>query len=417
MRLLSLLIVFCNLLLIGCRQQPLTERYRQAPVSRGTVTKVVNSTGTVQPVKSVQVGAFVSAPISEVLVDFNSEVQEGDLLAKIDPRLFEANVARDEAQLAHQQADLVRVTALYENARNNLQRATDLRAAKKTFISDQEIDQFTAEKRSLAAQIELANAGIKQAEASLRTSRQNLDYTEIRSPVSGMVIDRKIDVGQTVVAAFQTPTLFVVAPDLKEKIHVYASVDEADIGLIREAEREGQQVQFRVEAYPQDLFTGIIEQIRKSPTTNQNVVTYTVVVATKNPELKLLPGMTANLSFQILKRDDVLRIPNSALRYYPKPDQVREQDREILEGENLPPSIANSKDRNPSQIQVKLSASQTVGAARDNVNRHVWVIDGDKLRAIPVTIGISDARFTEFVSGELSEGQELVTGIKSALGR
>ncbi|MGC4003647.1 MAG: efflux RND transporter periplasmic adaptor subunit [Pirellulales bacterium] len=192
----------------------------------------------------------------------------------------------------------------------------------------------------MEAQVSLAEASIAQAEANLRTSRQNLEYTEIRSPVSGMVIDRKVEVGQTVVASFQTTTLFVVAPDLKQKIHVYAAVDEADIGLIREAEEEGNVVNFSVDAYPETLFEGRIEQIRKSPSTSQNVVTYTVVVAAANPDLKLLPGMTTNISFEIRKRENVLKIPNSALRYFPKPDLVREEDRPILEGEALPSSVA-----------------------------------------------------------------------------
>lgn len=230
----------------------------------------------------------------------------------------------------------------------------------------------------------------------------NLEYTDIRSPVAGRMIDRKIDRGQTLAAQFQTPQLFVVAPNMEEEMHVFASVDEADIGLIRRAQQRDALVEFTVDAYPDDLFTGTIAEIRFNPTTVQNVVTYPVVVTAPNPELKLLPGMTANISFQIEKRSDVLKVPNAALRFYPERDQVREQDRKLLEG--------GGDDETNDAIDSR-SAAEDADAKRRRNRRHVWIAEGELLRAVEIETGISDSQFSELVAGELKEGQKLVTGV------
>ena len=205
-------------------------------VTTGDITRYVNSTGSVRPVLSVSVGSFVSGPIVELHVDFNDEVKEGDCLAEVDPRLFRAGVKRDEATLATQVASLERIEAQLQQALNNYQRGKKLRDKNEGYLSDREMDALTFEVKSLQAQRKLAKASIKQAEASLETSRANLNYCQIVAPVDGVVIDRKIDPGQTLAAQFQTPELFVVAPDLRKKVHVFASVDEADIGLIQEGE-------------------------------------------------------------------------------------------------------------------------------------------------------------------------------------
>jgi HlyD family secretion protein len=386
-----------------------SQRFRLAEVEKGEVFFVVNSTGTVQPVLSVQVGAFVSGPVQATSVDFNTDVKEGDLLARIDPRLYEANVARDEASLAHREADKLRVAALLEQATNNERRALALREIKKTYISDQEMDQFKADRKSLAAQLEVATAAVKESEAALKVSRQNLDYTYIRAPVSGVVIDRKVDPGQTVAASFQTPVLFVVAPDLRERIFIYASVDEADIGLIRTAQETKQPVHFTVDAYP-DLFTGEVYQIRFNPTTTQNVVTYTVVVQAANPDLKLLPGMTASLSFQIEHRTAAIKVPNAALRFFPKAEQVHPRFRPLIEGQQMATENAEAAASKP-------SATEKFESARFRNRRHVWTIEGSLLSAVEVVTGISDSSFTELVKGQLKAGQKLVTGNKSAFGQ
>jgi HlyD family secretion protein len=378
------------------------------PVTRGEVISVVNSTGTVQPVLSVQVGSFVSGPIKTTEVDFNSKVTQGQELARIDERLFNARIAQDEAGLAHRKADRARVSALLEQARNNERRALELRKTKSSYISQAEIDQVTAERKALEAQFDLAEAAIKEAEAALSTSRTNLEYTVIKSPVDGIIIDRKIDPGQTVAAQFQTPVLFVVAPEMEKRMYVYAQVDEADIGLIRAAKERSEPVNFSVDAYPDDLFSGKIYQIRLNPQTVQNVVTYTVVVEAPNPDLKLIPGMTANLSFQIEKHDNVLRIPNAALRFYPRVEQVHEEFRPLLEGTGFDQETQAEEEANAN----RRSAAQKVEASRTRNRRHVWVIDGEKLKAIEVTTGISDNENTELISGELQEDTRLVTGIR-----
>ena len=227
---------------------------------------------------------------------------------------------------------------------------------------------------SLDASLKLAEASVKQAEANLSNSQANLDYTEIVSPVDGIVIDRKIEPGQTLAASFQTPELFVIAPDMEKKMYIFASVDEADIGLIRKADEGEKPVRFTVDAYPDDLFEGSIEQIRYSATANQNVVTYPVVVVAPNPDLKLLPWMTANLSFEVEKREDCVLIPNAALRFYPNREHVRAEDLKILDG-------SDERDDDNDDVQ---SATQQFKAASQRNRRHVWVQDGAKLRAIEV---------------------------------
>jgi len=223
-----------------------------------------------------------------------------------------------------------------------------------------------------------------------------------------VVIDRKIDEGQSLAAQFQTPELFVVAPEMEEHMHVFASVDEADIGLIRQAQEKKNLVLFTVDAYPDDLFQGEIHQVRMNPTTLQNVVTYTVVVETPNPEMKLLPGMTAKLSFQIDKHEGVIKVPNAALRFYPKPEHVRPEDHELLEG-----SEEESKtEEGTENLESQRSATERAAARKNRNRRHVWVVEGDLLRAVAIVTGLSDSKHTEAVSGPLEEGQELVTGVK-----
>jgi HlyD family secretion protein len=267
------------------------------------------------------------------------------------------------------------------------------------------MDKFKFNRMALEAQVRLAEASVKQAQASLNNSEANVAYTDIRSPVDGIVIDRKIDPGQTLAAQFQTPELFVVAPNMREKMHVHASVDEADIGLITLAKRRGLPVTFTVDAYPDDLFRGAIEEIRMSSTTTQSVVTYPVIVATSNSDLKLMPGMTASISFQIEDRRNVLRIPNAALRFYPLASHVRKADRKLLEG--VPEAVEEE-----SSEAGGLSARQRAELRRKRDRRHVWVVDGDYLRAVPVVTGLSDNQHTEMKSGRLKAGDPLVTGIR-----
>lgn len=380
--------------------------YRTADVERRTVTMVVNSTGEVKPVLSVSIGSFVSGPILKLHADFNDRVKEDQILAKIDPRIYDAAVARDHATLVTRRAEVERVEAELQQAMNNERRSIALRSESEDYISEAEIDQFHFARTALEAQLKVAQAAVEQAQANLSNSEANLAYTDIRSPVDGIVIDRKIDPGQTLAAQFQTPELFIVAPQMEEKMHVFASVDEADIGLIRRAQEAGHKVQFTVDAYPEDLFEGTIEEIRFSSTTTQNVVTYPVVVSAPNPDLKLLPGMTANLSFEVEEQKDALCVPNAALRFFPDVKQVREQDRKLLDG------AAREEEDADSQLEEQASARQKIDAGRDRNRRHVWVQEGDELKAIEVVTGISDNEYTEVVSGDVEEDQALVTGLK-----
>lgn len=384
-------------------EQRSVPKYMTATVSPGRVGTVVTSTGTVKPVLSVSVGAFTSGPIATVHVDFNSAVKKGQLLAHIDPRLLQAAVERDRAAVESQKADLYRVEALLQQAKNNERRARTLRAINKDYLAETDLDQFHFTRLSYEAQIKLGQATIKQAEANLKNSEANLGYTKIVSPVDGVVIERKVDPGQTVAASFQTPELFVIAPDMEKHMYVFASVDEADIGQIRAAQERGKVVQFTVDAYPGDLFEGKIHQIRKNSTTTQNVVTYPVVIEVPNPELKLLPGMTANITFQIEAKEDVLRVPAAALRFVPLPAQVRLEDRHHVEA--LPATLSAGSR--------KSTAGEKADQSRNRRHRLVWVKDGELLRAIPVTLGLIENQFAELLDGGLTEGQEVVIGTEA----
>jgi HlyD family secretion protein len=378
--------------------------WREAEVSRGRIVAVVKSTGTINPVRSVKIGSFVSGPIESIFVDFNAEVKKGDLMAKIDPRIYEAAVARDRAALANQRAAVEQTRAQLQQAINDEKRSQSLRAENKDFISDAEMDQFRFKRAALEAALRVAETAVEQAAAMLSNSEANLEYTKIIAPVDGIVIDRKVDPGQTVAASFQTPELFTLGPDMRKEMRVFASVDEADIGMIRQAQMSGQPVHFTVSGYPDDLFEGRIFEIRMNSTTKQNVVTYPVVVSVPNPELKLLPGMTAEISFQVGEANDVLRIPNAALRFFPQRDHVRPEDQYLLDsGAGTPEEETTDAAR---------SATEIAETRQRRHKRHVWVLDGEKLRAVPVVTGINDSKYTELVSGDLKEGTKLVTGVQ-----
>ncbi len=377
--------------------------FRTSEVSKGTITSVVRSSGTIQPVLRVTIGTFVSGPLKELLVDFNSHVKKDQLMARIDPRIYEAAVARDEAALLTAKAEVTRNMALLQQAINNERRSLALRKANRDYISDTEMDQFRFNRMSLEAQLEVAKANVEVAHGSLANSVANLEYTEIKAPVDGIVIDKKVDAGQTLAASFQMPELFVIAPDMDKKMLVFANVDEADIGHIRQAQETKQPVSFKVDAYREEVFTGVVSQVRLNPTTTQNVVTYTVVVEAPNPELKLLPGMTANLEFQVTRHADVLRVPNAALRYFPLPEHVRTEDRKLVEG------MAEVRTEVEQRREAGLPAEIDAGP---RMKRHVWVKKGELLEAVEVTVGISDNKYSELLAGEVTAGTPLATGLQ-----
>jgi HlyD family secretion protein len=389
------------------RNQP---QWRFADVQQGDIISVVNATGKVQPVRKITVGSFVSGPIdtSVPMVGFNEEVQKGQVLCKIDPRIYQANLDRDEATLKSRQAEVRRADAQLRQARRDLDRAIKLREEDKSFIAQAEMDKFYFSVLSFEAQKGLAEASVKVAQSQLAFSEAQMEYCEIRAPETGIIIDRKIEPGQTLAAQFQTPELFVIAPNIRERVDLLASVDESEIGLIREAHAKHLPVSFTVDAYADELFEGKIEEVRMNASTTQNVVTYPVIVSSPNPDLKLLPGMTASISFEVAERRGILKIPNSALRFYPNPKQVREEDRPLLEGK------VEGTDEEGKEVKSErsLSASERAVARRKRNLRHVWIVDGLLLRAVAVETGLSDSQFTELISGELESGTRLVIGLQ-----
>jgi HlyD family secretion protein len=406
-------------------QQRSMPNWKTAEVTRGDIISTVNATGTVKPALQISVGAFVSGPIDaeyqikdqsgkplfdkdgqpKHIVEFNEDVKKGDVLAKIQDVIYIANRDRDQANYDSRIADVERVKALVWQAKRDEWRALDLREKNDKFIAQSETDKAQFNRMQLEAQEKLAEAAVKQAKAQLDFSIAQLDYTTIRSPADGTVINRKIDPGQTLAAQFQTPELFVIAPDMEKHMYVHASVDEADIGLIRDARVKELPVTFTVDAWS-DLFTGQIEEIRLSSATTQNVVTYPVVIVAPNPDRKLLPGMTASISFEVDRRDNCVKIPNSALRFFPQPQYVRTEDKPLLEGQ---------QDAQAEQEELPdsgLAAHERADTRKKRSRRHVWIQDGVKLRAVEVQAGIADSHFTELVSGDLKPDDKLVIGIK-----
>jgi HlyD family secretion protein len=354
-------------------------QYVTEPIARGSVASTVTATGTLNPVTSVQVGTYVSGPIKALYADFNSPVKKGQLVAKIDPQPFLVKVQEAEANLANARAKVEKDRADLEFKRLTLGRNRELLA--KNLIAQSDLDTAKSNYDQAVAQVNLDKAGVQQAEASLQEARINLAYTDITSPVDGVVVSRNVDVGQTVAASFQTPTLFLIAQDLT-KMQVDSNVSESDIGAVR----AGQPATFTVDAYPGKVFTGAVAQVRNAPITVQNVVTYDVVVAVDNPELELKPGMTASVAVITARRDDVLKIPLRAVRFNPE----RKPSTEPTPGQD--------------------------GAARQPPRRGestVWVAQPDRtLRKVEVKLGVRDDQYAELLSDHLESGDELAVAFR-----
>jgi HlyD family secretion protein len=335
-------------------------RYTTAPVDRGDIVEVVGATGVLQAVTTVQVGSQVSGTIRSLGADFNSVVKKGQVVARLDPSLFEARVAQMRASLTSAAANVERAKAAVEDARQKYERAQEL--AKQDLLAGSDLDTAKANYDGAFAQVKANDAAVQQARANLNQAQVDFNHTVIAAPIDGVVIARNVDVGQTVAASFQAPVLFVIANDLSQ-MQVNASIDEADIGQVR----AGQEVAFRVDAYPDRTFAGKIEQVRLQPITNQNVVTYNTIVSVANPEQKLMPGMTATVSVVIQKREATLRVPALALRFRPERFEERRSGLVFVLDERGRPRPASAK------------------------------------------LGISDGRFVEVVEG-LAEGTLVVTG-------
>jgi HlyD family secretion protein len=346
--------------------------YVTGRVDRGAIEQTVTATGTVNPVKTVQVGTYVSGPILAIDVDFNSAVKKNQRVAKIDPASYSVKVRQADASLSTARARVEKDRADLELKRIQLERNRTLLA--RNLIAQNDLDTAKSNYDQAAAQLALDEAGAKQAQANLDEAQVNLDYTDILSPVDGVVVSRNVDVGQTVAASFQTPTLFLIAEDLT-KMQVDTNVSESDVGRVR----EGQPATFTVDAYPGKPFHATVAQVRNAPVTVQNVVTYDVVLAVDNPDLALKPGMTANVTVTTARRDDVLRVPARSLRFRP---------------ENVGQTVAHGGKK----------------AARDTT---VYVLGSDGTpKPVEVRVGIRDNQNAELLSGDLAEGTEVIVSAK-----
>jgi HlyD family secretion protein len=349
----------------------LTERstihYVSVPVAKGAVTRTVTATGTVNPELTIIVGTAVSGIIKELNCDYNTQVKKGQVCARIDPRPYQSAVDQNRANLAVANAQLEKDKANLTYAKLALGRAATL--VQTHAVSQDAYDSAKSTYEQAVAQIAFDEATVQQRQAALDAAQVNLDYADIVSPVDGTVVSRNVTMGQTVAASFQTPTLFLIATDLT-KMEVDANVSESDIGGIK----LGNKATFTVDAYPKRTFEGTVSQVRQSPQTVQNVVTYDIVISVNNSDLTLMPGMTAASRIVVDQRNDVLRVPNQALRYVPK-------------------SLVSAVQSGQAQV---------------------WILRDGKPISIPVVAGLDDDSFTEIVSGDAKPGDLVITAEQTA---
>jgi HlyD family secretion protein len=371
-------------------------RYRTETVDRGDITMTVTATGTLSAVTTVQVGSQVSGIIAKLYADFNSRVKKGQLLAELDPTPFQAQVEQQRANLTKAQVDaanaLISFTRQKRLLADGLAAQSDYDAAKAAYDG--------------------AVAQVQQARAALQQAETNLKYTKITSPIDGVVVARQYDVGQTVAASFQAPTLFTIAQDLT-KMQVQADVDQSDIGRVH----VGEPASFTVDAYPEQIFQGKIAQVRLNATVSQNVITYPVIIEVPNPDEKLRPQMTANVTIDVAHVRDVLRVPNAALRFRPP------EARAAAAAPSASASKSGGLEQRAAQMGQKgggfagLSRAfdQGTGTRAKRPSQTIYVLEaGDRLKPVPIRTGISDGHFTEVVEGELQPGQRVAVGLATA---
>ncbi|MBI3754002.1 MAG: efflux RND transporter periplasmic adaptor subunit [Deltaproteobacteria bacterium] len=341
-------------------------KYKTAKIERGSIESKVSATGTLNAVVTVQVGSQVSGTIKGLHADFNSVVKQGQVIATLDQKTFLAQRDQAKANLLNAKANLEKSNADLVDKKQKFERSSKL--FKEGLTAQNDLDSAEAAYLSAEAQVKSSEAQVEQNRAALELAEVNLEYTIIKSPVDGIVISRNVDIGQTVAASFQTPTLFTIAKDLT-KMQVDTSVDEADIGTVK----LGQEAKFTVDAFPELVFKGVVSQIRNAPIIVQNVVTYDVIIEVANKELKLKPGMTANVSIVTAHKEDVLKVPNAALRFKPK-----EQE----------------------------DAGQKL--AREEKGQKIWLLSGGQLKPVSIKTGISDGAFIEIKEGDVKEGDEVI---------
>jgi HlyD family secretion protein len=377
---------------------PKESPYVTMPVQRGNVSQVVSSTGTLQAVVTVLVGSQISGTIDKLFVDFNTKVKAGQVVAQLNQDKFKAAVDQARANLLAAESNLAKAKVSVVDAQRTLERNRELR--KRDLMAQSELDAAQTAYDAALAQLEVNKAQTAQAQAALNQTTVDLNNTVIRSPVDGIVISRSVDVGQTVAASLQAPTLFTIANDLA-KMEVHTNVDEADVGNVS----EGQEVTFTVDAFPARRFRGRVHQVRNAPTVVQNVVTYDAVVRIDNKELLLKPGMTANVQFLVNRREDVLTIPNMAIRFKP-PDQ-KDEAQELLRRE---------QSRAAPTVGARRTSSATGGGGGGRGGRRttIYVLSAGKAEPVEVQLGITDGSKTEVRDGELREKDAVIIGMSSA---
>ena len=355
-------------------------QYRVEKVSRGDISLTITATGTLSADTTVQVGSQVSGRIAKLFADFNSKVREGELLAQIDPTFLQAAVDQQKAAVEKARAQM-----------NDSKRTFDRTASlfKRQLAAQADLDAATATYES-------DKASLQQAEAALEQAVVNLRYAAIRAPISGVVISRNVDVGQTVAASLQAPTLFTIANDLR-KMQVQASVDEADIGNVK----VGQSVTFRVDAFPNRVYEGTVTQIRLSPVVTENVVMYTVIISVVNKDLSLMPGMTATVSVLEARRENVLRVPIQAVRFTP-PGETR-----------LVSATHDSTGAKRSIRLVHAGAMDTGGSPAAPERARVWIVRGKQAVAVPITTGLQNDQYVEVVRGDLQQEENVIVGMEA----
>ncbi|NVO00822.1 MAG: efflux RND transporter periplasmic adaptor subunit [Geobacteraceae bacterium] len=362
--------------------------YKTAKLEKGTIVSTVSATGNLSAVTTIQVGTQVSGTIQKLYVDYNSRVKKGQTIAEIDPSLFNAAVDQSYGNFLSAEANLQKAKVALADAERTYQRNKKLLAD--GIISQGDFDLSETSRDAAKASVKAAEGSVAQTRGALLQAKTNLRYSIIRSPVDGVVISRAIDVGQTVAASFQTPTLFTIAQDLT-KMQIEVSVDEADISRIV----LGQPASFTVDAYPEQKFGGKVVQIRSAPIVNQNVVTYVVVVNVDNSELKLKPGMTANVSIVVAKKDDIVKIPLSALRFKPKGGDDK------------------SSKAKPSAPGTQKGSGGREGGGKPGMNKGdsskiVYILKEEKPTAVSIKTGIANSGSVELLEGALKEGDEVI---------
>jgi len=389
------LAAFVALLAIGGwwywgRSKGSTESYRTATVDRGDLVAKVSSTGTLEPVTTVSVGTQVSGQIAGLYADYNDHVHKGQLLARLDTTVLQAAVEDAQATVDRSKAQLATAKLQFERQQNLHQQG---------IAPQSDLDQ------ALEA-LEVAKNNLISAQTGLDRAQRNLGYATVRSPIDGVVINRLVDVGQTVAASFQAPELFQIAADLTQ-MQILASVDESDIGQVH----TGENAEFRVQAWPDRVFKGVVQQIRLQPVTEDNVVTYTAVIGVDNSDGALLPGMTATVDFLVAEAHDVLKVANAALRFHPTPamlEQLR-QRREVAAGGEEKPETNGVATNSGRRFQGEMPGGNGSSSTSQSNRAVLWMLNAqNQFRPVAVTTGITDGQETEIQSAAVQEGTQVI---------